>query len=273
MKEIFTFIDGDLPLLVSIPHDGRELAPDQAERMTETALGLPDTDWHVRLLYEFIADIGGTVLAANMSRYVVDLNRAADDAALYAGQVSTGLCPAKTFSGEDIYLDGASMDSEEQQQRVESYWQPYHDKIASTLAMLSERHGYALLWDAHSIAGEVPLLFSGVLPDLNLGTNDQASCTASIAANVMSATRSSGFSAVLNGRFRGGFITRHYGDPEKNVHAIQLELSQRNYMDEQSFAYNKDKAQRLIATIKDLLTEFLNSARHHYAKLDTPDAT
>lgn len=271
MSDVYDFIAGDLPLLISVPHDGRKLAPGQAERLSEHAKRLPDTDWHVLKLYEFAKDIGANMIAANYSRYVVDLNRGADDFALYEDQVSTGLCPSRTFTGEDIYQSGDSIENDEQVQRVSDFWQPYHDKIASTLAAIKESHGYALLWDGHSIPGEVPLLFDGVLPDLNLGSNDGAACSARVAESVLRVAAESGFSAVLNGRFRGGFITRHYGDPEHHVHAIQLELSQRNYMNEETLAWDDDKASRLIPAIKDMLTEFLNSARSIYAQKNRVD--
>ena len=168
MTNVFTFSEGDSPLLVSIPHDGRHLAPGQADRMTKEARELPDTDWHVRKLYDFARDLGASVIAANYSRYVVDLNRGTDDLALYEDQVSTGLFPDKTFSGQDIYISSQTVSSQEQQQRISAYWRPYHERIATTLVKLRQKHGYALLWDAHSIAGEVPKLFPGVLPDLNL---------------------------------------------------------------------------------------------------------
>jgi N-formylglutamate amidohydrolase len=176
MSAVFDFIDGESPLLVSIPHDGRELAPGMAARMTTAGRALPDTDWHVRRLYDFAEELGASVIAANYSRYVVDLNRSADDVALYPGQVSTGLCPLETFAGEPIYSGNAELSEAERRARVETYWRPYHDRLQQALARIVDRFGYALLWDAHSIRAEVPLLFDGRLPDLNIGTNAGASC-------------------------------------------------------------------------------------------------
>ena len=261
MTEVFSFHKGDSPLLVSIPHDGRELMPGQAERMTAAGRRLPDTDWHVRRLYEFATGLGASVIAANYSRYVVDLNRSADDAALYDGQVSTGLCPRRTFAGDDIYVSGETVSSSEVARRVEQYWRPYHDRLNTALVELRDQFGHALLWDAHSIPAEVPLLFEGVLPDLNIGSNDGRSCASEIAKAVVDAAGSSAYSWVINGRFRGGYITRHYGDPDGGVHAIQLELAQRAYMDERSLDFDAGRASALVETVQTMLAGFLAAAK------------
>jgi N-formylglutamate deformylase len=260
MTDIYSFVRGRIPLLVSIPHDGRRLAPGQVERFTEAAKILPDTDWHVRQLYEFAATMGASVIAANYSRYVVDLNRPADDAAPYEGQVSTGLCPAKLFSGQDIYQSGAVVSANEQRQRVKDYWQPYHNHLQQTLADIREEFGYALLWDAHSIVGEMPSLFEGALPDLNIGTNDGKSCDATFTDKIMAVANESAYSAVVNERFRGGYITRYFGAIEKNVHAVQLELSQRNYMDEKTLRYDAARASKLSKTIEHMMHVFVDIA-------------
>ncbi len=260
MTDVFAFQSGNSPLLVSIPHDGRELAPGQAERMTDAGRALPDTDWHVRELYSFVGELGASVIAANYSRYVVDLNRPATDEALYENQLATGLCPRKTFAGQDIYLDGQSVNEGEQHARIPAYWQPYHDTIAERLQQSRDQFGYALLWDAHSIAGEVPLLFDGKLADLNIGTNGDLSCATEITAAVSAAAAASPYSSVSNGRFRGGHITRHHGAPEDGVHAIQLGLTQRNYMDEKNLRYDADRAVRLENTIRNMLQAFTSTA-------------
>lgn len=260
MTDVFSFTSGATPLLISIPHDGRELIPGQAERMTATGRALPDTDWHVRKLYEFATEMGASVIAANYSRYVVDLNRSADNAVLYEGQTSTGLCPEKTFAGDDIYAPGESVSKAELAERVERYWLPYHDRIQSALNEFRAESGYALLWDAHSIAAEVPLLFDGVLPDLNVGSNDGRSCREEISAAVMQVAAAAPFSSVLNGRYRGGYITRHYGDPASNVHALQLELAQHTYMDENNGNFDADRAHILGGNIREMLTAFTESA-------------
>lgn len=260
MTDVFDFREGSTPLIVSIPHDGRMLAPGQSERMSEAGRALPDTDWHVCELYSFVDDLGASVIAASYSRYVVDLNRPSSDEALYRNQLSTGLCPKKTFAGQEIYLDGEAPDQYEQTKRVAAYWQPYHEKISATLEQFRDRFGYALLWDAHSIAREVPLLFEGRLPDLNIGTNDGLSCAPHIAATVSSAAKASRFSSVTNGRFRGGYITRHYGKPDNGIHAIQLELTQHNYMDEKNLGYDAARAVRLVETIRSMLRAFMAAA-------------
>lgn len=261
MTDSFSLERGDSPLLISIPHDGRELAPGMESRMTPEGLALPDTDWHVRRLYEFARLFGATVLAAKFSRYVVDLNRASTDEVLYDGQLSTGLCPAKTFSGSPVYIDAKGCDAAEQQQRTREYWQPYHGAIAAELARIQRQFGYALLWDAHSIRGEVPTLFDGMLPDLNIGTNGGKSCDASLQRAVREIARASSYSDVLNGRFQGGFITRHYGNPDANVHAIQLELAQRCYMNENTGAFDEHAAARLGETLKAMTSAFIAGAQ------------
>ncbi len=262
MTDIFTFSQGSIPLLVSVPHDGRKLMPGQAERMTDAGKAIPDTDWHVRRLYAFAPEIGASVIGANYSRYVVDLNRPADDAALYDGQRSTGLCPEQTFEGHDIYAGGAGIDAAEQARRVRDYWAPYHDKIRQTLQQMRDAFGYALLWDAHSIRSEIPSLFAGGLPDLNVGTNDGASCDPRICAAIMAVAGAADCSSVLNGRFKGGYITRHYGEPKKGVHAVQLELAQRTYMDEGSGNFVAKRAEWLGNRLREMLTAFTDSAEN-----------
>lgn len=256
MSEVFDFHQGSKPLLVSIPHDGRLLAPGQDEGMSEAGRALPDTDWHVRKLYAFAADNGASIIAANYSRYVVDLNRPSSDEALYPGQLATGVCPQRAFDGRALYLDGESPDETEKARRIKRYWQPYHDRILETLDEQKRRFGFALLWDAHSIPGEVPSLFEGTLPDLNIGTDDGRSCAPELAAAVAAVADASSYSSVVNGRFRGGYITRHYGGPGNGVHAIQLELSQRSYMDEKNLRYDARRAARLVETIRSMLDAF-----------------
>ena len=257
MTDVFSFHAGDTPLLVSVPHDGWQIPPDIVEAMSENGRGIPDTDWHVAQLYEFVRDRGASMIVANYSRYVVDLNRPADDAAMYEGQLATGLCPTTTFAGDAIYRDQPRIDNEA---RVATYWRPYHDRLAEVLAELRQRHGYALLWDAHSIPSRVPRLFDGELAVLNVGTWDGRSCAASIAEAVMTVAEGSDYDAVFNGRFKGGHTTRHYGDPGANVNAIQLELAQRAYMHERTLVYDRDKAVKLRVTLERMLDAYLDTA-------------
>jgi len=260
VTEPYRFERGRTPLLVTIPHDGRELPADIESRMTEAGAARPDTDWHVERLYGFAESLGAGVLAARYSRYVVDLNRPPGDEALYPGQVATGLCPTATFAGEPIYRDGAGPDDAGRRSRVERYWRPYHERLAAELERLREAHGYALLWDAHSIRSRVPRLFEGELPVLNVGTNGSRSAGRRIERDLWSAAERSPYPAVLNGRFIGGYTTRHYGNPARGVHAVQLEIAQRAYMDEKTLRYDEPRAQALGETLETLLATYLDSA-------------
>jgi N-formylglutamate deformylase len=252
MSDVYTYHAGTAPLLVSVPHDGRRLPAALRARMTEEGGAIPDTDWHVARLYDFAGDLGAHLLVADYSRYVIDLNRPASDESLYPGQVATGLCPVQTFDGDDIYVSGG-VSSDEVGDRVARYWQPYHDRITTTLDALRSQFGYAVIWDAHSIASEVPRLFDGELPALNLGTYGGRSCVPAIESAIFEIARRSPYSAILNGRFQGGFITRQYGDPASGVHAVQLEIAQRAYMDEASGEYDAEKASRLRDTLRHML--------------------
>ena len=256
----YSFHEGSIPLLISLPHDGRMLPEHIGSRMTAAGLALPDTDWHVAQLYEFSKRLGASVLVADYSRYVVDLNRPADDEAMYTGQTSTGLCPLQTFSGENIYLDSAVIDAAEKAERIQRYWRPYHDKIDATLATLRSLHGYALLWDAHSIPSVVPRLFEGELPVLNVGTWDGRSCDQTLAAAVYAVAETSNYAAVLNGRFKGGHITRYFGRPQQATHAIQLEIAQRAYMNEATLDFHATNAAQLASRLEVMLRAFIVAA-------------
>ena len=260
MISAFSFHEGDSPLLISVPHDGCHLPPEMSEHMTPEGLALPDTDWHVAELYSFAREMGASMLVANYSRYVVDLNRPATDDALYEGQVATGLCPSQTFSGHDIYVSGAP-GRDEVARRVESWWRPYHDKLEQMLATLRARHGYALLWDAHSIASVVPRLFDGELPVLNIGTHAGRSCSPGIERAIAELALASNYSSALNGRFQGGYITRHYGEPERHIHAVQLEIAQREYMNESTGQFDAHLAEQLRGTLRQMLKAFLGTAK------------
>ena len=260
MIPIFRHHDGELPLLVSVPHDGRDIPDDLRDRMTDAGLAIPDTDWHVAQLYSFVEDIGASTVVANYSRYVVDLNRPADDAPLYEGQIATGLCPVTTFAGDAIYRSGR-LDEVESAQRVEQFWRPYHQHIRDTLDRLRAIHGFALLWDAHSIPSVVPRLFEGELPELNLGSDNTHSCHQTIEQSVTAVATSSIHSAVVNGRFKGGYITRQYGEPDKGIHALQLEIAQRAYMSEATATFDENKAATLRVTLRKMLDSLLNAAQ------------
>lgn len=233
MSGPFTLHRGTKPLLVSIPHAGTMIPSEIEARLSDAGRAVADTDWHVHTLYDFAAGLGASVLIAQYSRYVIDLNRPPDDESLYPGQTTTGLVPVDTFDGEPIYRDDIDPDVSEVMGRVEGYWKPYHNALAGELERLRRAHGHAVLWDAHSIRSHVPRLFDGQLPDFNFGDNGGRSCDPSLTAAVVAAAAgAAGYSHVVNGRFKGGFITRNYGDPANGVHAIQLELSQATYMEE-----------------------------------------
>lgn len=251
----FSLQRGRAPLLISLPHDGSFIPPDIAARMLPAAVRSRDTDWHVARLYEPLAQkLGASVLKPLASRYVVDLNRPADGHALYPGQRETGLVPFIGFDGEPLYLPGGEPEPAEIQQRINDYWQPYHTALAQELARLLGEHGRVVLWEGHSIRGQVPMLFEGQLPDFNLGTAAGASCGSVLQERLQTCvTAQSRYRTAVNGRFKGGYITRHYGQPSAGVQAVQLELVQSNYMDEESFEYQPEKAAELQQLIGKLL--------------------
>ena len=257
--EIYELHQGTAPLLVSLPHDGSAIPDALAARMTPEARRAPDTDWHVSRLYAFARDMGASMLVPRWSRYVIDLNRGEDDTSLYPGQNTTGLVPLVRFDGEPVYLPGMEPDAREVAARIARYWRPYHQALQGELDRLRAAHGRVLLWEGHSIRGSgLPFLFDGRLPDLNLGTASGASCAPQVQARLEAVLgRQAGYDWVANGRFKGGHITRHYGDPARGIDAVQLEISQRNYMDEDSFAYDEAKAARAQAVIRQLLVAAL----------------
>ncbi|MBO4121499.1 N-formylglutamate deformylase [Cupriavidus gilardii] len=250
---------GTRPLLISMPHVGTYLPPSVADRLTDEARTVPDTDWHMDRLYDFARELGASVLMATHSRYVVDLNRPPDNANLYPGQDTTGLCPVDTFDKTPLYANGVGPDETEIFARRDAVWRPYHDALAGELARLRAEHGTIALWDAHSIRSVLPRFFDGKLPDFNLGTANGASCDATLAEEVAKiAADAQGYTSVLNGRFKGGYITRQYGQPAQGVHAIQLELSQCTYMREQyPFDYDEALAGKLQPTLRRMLEAVL----------------
>jgi N-formylglutamate deformylase len=253
--EPYKFRAGSTPLLVSMPHTGTFIPESIKKRLTEKAKTVPDTDWHLERLYAFLDELGASVLVATHSRYVVDLNRPPDNVNLYPGQDTTGVVPVDTFHKERLYLSPPA--AEEIQSRIKTFWQPYHHKLAAGLAAIKARHGYALLWEAHSIFSVLPRFFHGRLPELNLGTADGSSCAPGVGEALLKSVE--GYSAVLNGRFKGGYITRRYGSPAAGVHAVQLELSEATYMDETPpYAYRDDLARRLQPQLRTLLELFLS---------------
>jgi N-formylglutamate deformylase len=229
----YTLHRGSAPLLVSVPHAGTVIPADQQHRYVERALQVEDTDWFLDRLYAFVKSMGASLLLPVHSRYLVDLNRPSENTPMYAGQNNTELCPTRFFTGEPLYRDGLAPDAAEVERRVVIYWQPYHGALQGELERLRAQHGHAVLFDAHSIKSELPWLFEGTLPHMNLGTVGGTSCGPSMRdalAAVFGAQ--SRYTHVVDGRFKGGHITRQHGRPQAGVHAVQLEMCWRAYMDE-----------------------------------------
>lgn len=257
--DIYTLQRGRVPLLISLPHDSSVIPADIAACMFPRARRSADTDWHVARLYAPVAqELGASVLTSLASRYVADLNRPADGQPLYPGQRETGVVPTMGFDGEPLYAQGHTPGVVETRHRIDTFWRPYHQALQGELTRLLAEHGRVVLWDGHSIRGQVPLLFSGRLPDFNLGTASGTSCSSRLQAGLQNLLEQpSTFSHVVNGRFKGGYITRHYGDPARHIEAVQLELVQRTYMDERSLLYDERRAAQVQKRILLLLQRCL----------------
>ena len=223
---------GDLPLIVSFPHTGIEIPSDIEGRIASPWLARKDADWWVHRLYDFASKMGATTVRTAISRTAIDVNRDPFGASLYPGQATTELCPRTTFDGEPLYREGQEPNADEIASRRRQYFDPYHAALSAEVDRLWAAHGSAVLYDAHSIRSRVPRLFEGELPHLNLGTNRGASCDPSLTLAIERACESPRFSRVTNGRFVGGWTTRHYGSPARGVHAVQMELACRGYLDE-----------------------------------------
>jgi N-formylglutamate deformylase len=262
VSDVFTLTPGRLPLLLSFPHAGTEIPQHIASRMTPEALLRADTDWHLPRLYAFVRELGAGTLVPRHSRYVIDLNRPPDDSNLYPGQDTTGLVPVDTFRKQPLYRAGETPGDHEIQARRAGYWQPYHDALRAELDRLRSTHGHVVLWDAHSIASVLPRFFEGRLADLNLGTDDGRSCAPAVQAAAVEVLRAQDlFSHVVNGRFKGGYITRHYGEPERGVHALQMEMCHGTYMDEPApFAYRPELAARVQPVLRRMLDAVVKAA-------------
>ena len=258
---------GSLPLLLSLPHCGTQISSDLHARYVPRALSIEDTDWHLDRLYGFMRSMGASVITPHFSRYVIDLNRPPDDAPMYPGASNTELCPTRFFTGDPLYRNGVAPNTTECMQRRAQYWHPYHDALQAELVRIKAAHGYVLLWDAHSIRSQIPWLFEGRLPDLNIGTANGEAAHASITEAVANACIDAEcLTSVVNGRFKGGYITRHYGDPAQKVHAIQLEMCQSTYMQEEApFAYDEAKAIAVQPLLQAMVAAALGAAKALYA--------
>ncbi len=266
MPTPFHFRAGHAPLLISMPHVGTAIPSDIAQNMEQVAQVKADTDWHLTLLYNMAEKLGASVISAEYSRYVIDLNRPREDSNLYPGQDTTGLCPVDTFAKQPLYKPDCEPTAPQIEQRIQQYWQPYHSRLQHELQRIRDKHGIAVLWDAHSIASHVPRFFNGKLPDLNFGTVDQKSCALDLQDGlqevISSSKNAARYTHVFNGRFKGGYITRNYGQPDHNVHAVQLEMAQCVYMDETApFTYRPDIASGVQPLLSELLSACLNWAQ------------
>jgi formiminoglutamase len=253
---------GDGPVVLGVPHAGTFVPDDIRARLNDTGLKLADTDWHVDRLYTGLLP-GATMVKANFHRYVIDANRDPEGVSLYPGQNTTTLCPVTDFDGRPIYHAGEEPDADEIEARRLAWHAPYHAALAAELDRVRARHGVAILYDCHSIRSVVPFLFDGTLPDFNTGTNNGTTCAPEIEAAVVSgAEAAEGYTSVLNGRFKGGWTTRHYGRPGEGLHAIQMELAQKTHLatEDTPFAYDEAKADRLRIHLKDILSALDNLA-------------
>jgi len=232
MKDWLKVRRGDAPVVVSMPHTGTAIPAEMEAQLVDPWLSRKDTDWWVDDLYDFAPELGITTIRTMMSRTVIDVNRDPSGKSLYPGKSTTDLCPVATFDHEALYLPGFKPDSADMTQRLENYFVPYHAAILSELERLGAVHPRVVLYDAHSIRSRIPNLFDGELPQFNIGTNDGESCDSDLTAAVEAACAASEFTSVTNGRFKGGWITRYYGEPARGVHAIQMELACRGYMQE-----------------------------------------
>jgi N-formylglutamate deformylase len=258
MTATYSLHRGTAPLLVSVPHCATALPDEVRDVLGERARAVEDADWHLDRLYAFVRDAGASFIVPRYARYAIDLNRPPDDAPMYPGAANTGLCPATFFDGAPLYEDGRAPDASAVASRRTRWWQPYHDAIAAELDALRERHGYAILFDGHSIRSRIPWLFEGKLPDFNLGTAAGASCAPALRDAAVRALTTSDYTLAVDGRFKGGYITRHYGRPDERLHALQLEMCQSTYMDEAPpFAFDEARAAKLLPHLRRLVDTLL----------------
>ncbi len=253
--DIYTLQRGTTPLLVSLPHAGTHIPSNIAAKLLPRALQVEDTDWFLDRLYGFVTELGASLIVPRHSRYVVDLNRPSDNRPMYAGANNTELCPTRFFTGEPLYREGMAPTEAEVQQRVATYWLPYHDALHTELARLKAAHGHAILFDGHSIKSELPWLFDGKLPDLNLGTASGAACAPSLREALTGLLQAqTRFTVAVDGRFKGGHITRHCGQPRQGVHAVQLEKCWSTYMRETApFVWDATRAARVQPLLQQML--------------------
>lgn len=257
--ETYNLHVGEGPLLISLPHVGTVIPDEIRHCFSAQALHLDDTDWYLEALYDFAKKLGASLIVPKYSRYVIDLNRPPENVPMYSGVNNTGLCPIQAFSGDQLYITDKAPTEPEIKVRLETYWYPYHRALAAELARIKSVHGYAILWDGHSIKSQLPWLFSGKLPDLNLGTASGASCDTTLSAALThTLEQQSLYSHVLNGRFKGGYITRHFGQPQQGIHAAQLEMCFSCYMRETlPYTLDQERCSVLAPVLQSLIRTLL----------------
>ncbi|MDC7683428.1 N-formylglutamate deformylase [Asticcacaulis sp. BYS171W] len=260
--DIFTIHQGAGPLVVAAPHVGTYLPPEIAAQLNDVGRSVMETDFHVHRLYDFAPELGASTLFAIHSRYVVDLNRDPNSAPLYPGQFETGMCPLTDFDLRPIYAGDVPSEAEINRRR-QHYWWPYHAKLEELLEAARERHGFALLIDAHSIRPSIPTLFEGALPDLSFGTDSGRTCPADVLDALQGwMAQTTAYSSVLDGRFKGGFTTRGHGRPEDRVYALQIEIVQSCYLDmSDPTTYGAERARPLSETLKPLVETLISAAK------------
>jgi N-formylglutamate deformylase len=259
-EPVFTLHKGTTPLLISLPHVGTLIAPELQHRFVARALQVEDTDWHLEPLYAFAKSKGASLIVPRYSRYVIDLNRPSENTPMYAGANNTELCPTRFFTGEPLYLASQAPDATEIARRIATYWQPYRSALDAELARIQAAHGHAVLFDGHSIKSELPWLFEGTLPDLNLGTVDGSSAAPALRHALSQVLQNqSRFTHVVDGRFKGGHITRHYGRPDAGRHAIQLEMCWKCYMPEQPpYALDSSRVAQITPVLQALVQTMID---------------
>ena len=253
---------GDAPLIISLPHTGTDIEPAIVSKLVSPWLARKDTDWWIDRLYDFAAELGATIIRTGISRAVIDVNRDPSGASLYPGQMVTGLCPLTSFDGEALYHQADEPDEAEIRRRRETFFVPYHLALEAAIGRLRKQHRKIVLYDCHSIRSQIPCLFDGILPHLNIGTNSGMSCAADLTALIEQIAARTNFTQVSNGRFKGGWITRYYGKPEEDVHAVQMELACRGYMTEPTLPtpeswpsrYDPEQAEPLRMVLRSILT-------------------
>ncbi|WP_367717414.1 N-formylglutamate deformylase [Nitratireductor sp. GISD-1A_MAKvit] len=262
---------GESPLVLGLPHTGTHVPDDIADKLNEEGRLLRDTDWHIDKLYEGLVP-GATTVRATFHRYVIDPNRDPSGVSLYPGQSTTGLVPLSNFDNVPIWKTGAEPDEAEITRRKNAFHAPYHAALMAELERVRAIHGYAVLYDCHSIRSVIPWLFEGTLPDFNIGTDMGRTCAPEIEQAAMEATAATGRTHVLNGRFRGGWTTRHYGRPEEGFHAVQMELAQVSHLEneEPPFALHDEKTTRLRGELRHILNEILRAAASTATRADKP---